>query len=39
METPENSPIKAKIKLRNEQEVMYIPYEKIQHVMRLIAIP
>lgn len=39
MGTPEISSMKAKVKLRNKDGVIYIPYEDLQHVMRLISFP
>ena len=35
--TPEKCQMRAKLKLRNEQGIIYLPYEDLIHVMRLIS--
>ncbi|MEK3698224.1 hypothetical protein NYE33_14780 [Paenibacillus sp. FSL R10-2199] len=37
--TPESCQIRAKVKLRNGEGIVYLPYEDLVHVMRLIAFP
>ncbi|NJJ37799.1 hypothetical protein [Paenibacillus apii] len=36
---PESASIPGKAKIRNEQGVTYIPFEQIDHVMRIISFP
>lgn len=37
--TPEKTQMNAKIKLRNEQGITYVPYEDLIHVTRIINFP
>ncbi|MRN56861.1 hypothetical protein [Paenibacillus monticola] len=39
MGTPEKTSMQAKVKLRNEDGITFIPYEDIVHVMRVIDFP